>query len=195
MKNLPSFFDQSNDDEFNPDHGKEGLVDFFLAWTIQCAHRDFEETEPKLNHYAKQILYYLLYEKEMEEDVEFVDIQAYRQWKNIDLIFEVSMKRLGVVSKIALVIEDKFYTTLHDDQLSKYSEIVKNHYEGKDFILRFVFLTLDYVRKHMDFERNECERNNFTFLSIEELKQYSTMDTAKETGNHLFDEFWFKFIS
>ncbi len=194
MKSLPNFFDQSNEDDFNPDNGKEGLVDFFLAWTVQCAHKDFEETEPKVNLYAKHILYYLLFEEKMEEEVEFVDIQAYRQWKNIDLIFEVSIKRLGVVSNIVLVIENKFYTTIHDDQLSRYSDIIKNHYAGKNHSLRFVFLTLDYARKNIDFEDKECEKFDFNFITIEDLKYCLKIDITNETGNYLFDEFWFNFI-
>lgn len=66
---------------------------------------------------------------------DFQDTQIYREWNHID-IMAVSEK-----NKTVLVIENKIYSTEHDDQLIRYLKIVNCKFKDYDIIP--VYLTLE----------------------------------------------------
>ena len=52
----------------------------------------------------------------------FYDFKVFREWKNIDIFL------LSDESKLAVCIENKVYSSEHDDQLKKYMDIIEKHY-------------------------------------------------------------------
>jgi hypothetical protein len=57
-------------------------------------------------------------------DLNIRSINVGRQWKNIDIWAEINDDTI-------LIIEDKTNTSIHDDQLNRYRDIIKEEYDGK----------------------------------------------------------------
>lgn len=196
LNSLPSFFKIENDDDYQVDNGYEALLDFFIAWTVKCAQFEYKNANEILHIYAKKILLTLLFGDNStikQEDIIFKDIQTYRQWKSVDLCFDITIEKNDIEEKYALVIENKFYSNLRENQLKRYRDIIVNHYKDKSVKISFVLLTIDYCRKNLEIEKKECLDLGYKFLTIEDLQSSAGMDNNQMTDNYLFDEFWFRF--
>ena len=58
------------------------------------------------------------------KDLNIQRICVGRQWKNIDIWVEINDDTI-------LIIEDKTNTSIHDDQLNRYRDIIREEYQGK----------------------------------------------------------------
>ena len=75
-------------------------------------------------------------------------VEVGRQWQNIDVWVEINDDTI-------LIIEDKTNTSIHDDQLERYREIIQNEYKGKRQIQFYTYVKtgnepaaiLDTIRK------------------------------------------------
>lgn len=117
--------------------------DAFFAWLIQWADDKYRQFDESLHIVAKNFLSLLIGEK----DSSFIhNVSVGRQWENIDIWVEVN-------EDIAIAIEDKVYTNIHDDQLKRYKYTVEKWYKGKRDKLFFSYVktgneskaTLSYV--------------------------------------------------
>lgn len=66
-------------------------------------------------------------------DIDYDDFSILREYKNIDILMKSSK------NKIVVCIENKIWTGEHDNQLTRYKEIIDNEYEGYKKI--FIYLT------------------------------------------------------
>lgn len=66
-------------------------------------------------------------------DIDYDDFNVIREYKNIDILFKSSK------NKIIVCIENKIWTSEHDNQLNRYKEIIDNEYENYKKI--FLYLT------------------------------------------------------
>lgn len=60
------------------------------------------------------------------------DIEVRREWQSIDILV------LDELHQFAVIIENKLYSGEHDDQLRRYSQIVKQHYPGYQVVKLFL---------------------------------------------------------
>lgn len=193
--NLPHFF---YDADVEKSHESEELIDFFISWTLRCAIDD-EKIPQKVNEYSRKVLFKLLEEqlKYVTHDaIEVKSVEMWKQWAQIDLLAEVIIEIDNKQSKFVIVIEDKLYTHIHSNQLAKYQKTIEYFYanpiNGKqDYIRVYVFLTCyDEVPEA---DRIECKKTKIRYnaYAIQDLR-----DTfgKEETGNYLFDEFWFRYF-
>ena len=51
-----------------------------------------------------------------------------------------------------------------------------------------LFITCDECRKNYELEKEWCKRNNYKFLTVNDICEIAEM---KLTGNALFDAYWF----
>ena len=131
MKSRPNIFDYAT---------SELSQDAFLAWLIQWADKDYREIDSPLNACAVSFVQKLL-GKDKEYPIETVE--AGRQWNNIDVWALVN-------NKYFLVIEDKKGTKEHSDQLNRYSELSKKHYEKSDIEIKLVYFKMEEQGKYSD---------------------------------------------
>lgn len=176
---LPSFFkDQSKSYKY------EELIDYFISWTIRCSDLIYENNG-LINKYSKKILSKLIFDDEKVLDSKRIkNVQVWKQSDNIDLWIELEIE--NDPQKIVLIIESKMYSSIRDNQLKKYKTFIENYYsDRKDYKLNFVLLRPDYEH---DYEKDFCYEQGFLHINIEELQE---LLNEGETGNYLFDEFWF----
>jgi len=124
MKNKPNLFDYAT---------SELSQDAFLAWLVQWADRENRINDIYLNACAVSLVQELL-GKESNFTIETV--KAGRQWNNIDVWALIN-------NKYFLVIEDKKGTKEHSNQLIRYAELSKKHYEKTDIEIVLVYYKME----------------------------------------------------
>lgn len=134
MKKRPNIFDYAT---------SELSQDAFLTWLIQWADKDYRETDSPLNACAVSFVQELL-GKDNFFAVE--SVEAGRQWNNIDVWALVN-------NKYFLVIEDKKGTKEHSDQLNRYSERSKKHYEKSDIEIKLVYFKMEEQGKYSEIKQ------------------------------------------
>lgn len=194
-------------DESEGDHGKEAILDYELSWLIRQA----KDGNYPLDVIAKKALLQLIERYDIIEyveedsdnyfDVEFPEVKVWKQWKRIDLIAEVTLRFKEKEEKHLIVIEDKAYTRVHDNQLDRYSEIVNEHYNTDEFKKHFCMVTFfgDYD-PYYDELGNECNaaKEDWTLLCSEDVinlndkEKEQFIDSYLGTGDERFDDFWLR---
>lgn len=131
MKRRPNLFDFAT---------SELSQDAFLAWLLQWADKNYKEIDNSLNACAVSFVQELL-----EKDISFTveTVKSGRQWNNIDVWALVN-------NKYFLVIEDKKGTKEHSNQLNRYAEIAKKHYERLDIETKSVYFKMEEQGKYRD---------------------------------------------
>lgn len=179
VSKLPSFFkDQSKSYKY------EELIDYFISWTIRCSDLAYEDNK-LINKYSKKILSKLIFDDEkVLNDQRIKNIQVWKQAENIDLWVELEIE--NNTQKIVLIIENKMYSSIRENQLEKYKDFIEKYYSDKNnYTLNFVLLRPDYEHDH---EKDFCNSRGFLHINIESLQE---LLTEGKTNNDLFDEFWF----
>lgn len=129
-------------------------------------------------------------------DIKKVDI--WRQWEQIDVTAEVEVVVNGQTQRHLVVLEDKAYTKIHDDQLNRYAEKVSEYYEGKSkqkFNIHYWVITFfDKSSNNWSILERECDKAKWRLLSFYDVIGWSE-DKKEEfegTESDLFEEFWLK---
>jgi len=188
-KLMPFLFNDEVDDDYKVDQGYEALMDFFMSWTIRFSSEVYALGEPNVNLYAKKILWALLYGIESKFDPTFKvsSVNTYRQWKRIDLCFEIELMVNGKIEPFSLFIENKWYSRVGKDQLVGYSKLIDSFYINKERNIRKILLLADDRDGNIDLEQAECLESSFCLFTLPDLKEFAGI---VETGNDIFDEFW-----
>lgn len=197
---LPKFFNYKEEDT---DNGYETIQDFFLSWTFRCALEDYKDTNTMLNLYAKEVVFALLNGENnikgefktttnMNSEFKVIKINTLRQKGQVDLIAIIEIESDLKKSKYVLNIENKWYTPIGKGQLEKSKKYVETKYQNEHIEILHYVIFCDY-EKLDDTAKRRCQENGYKYLTIEDLKYASSMNTKGETGNALFDEYWFNF--
>lgn len=194
---LPKF---DNYKEEGPcDNGYETIQDFFLSWTLRCSPSSYKEANSKVQEYARRIVCALIFGDNQNDSYSIhgqipntfhvIQVTTKRQLSSIDLLAEVTTNENGSEKKYVLNIENKWYSGLKQGQLKKYNEFVQKRFKG--VVAINLFITCDESRKNFGWEKEECRRYNYKYLTIRDLHSISRMRDDGQTGNALFDEYWF----
>ena len=104
--------------------------DAMFAWLVQWADDKYKTLDNPLNQVAKAFVRLLIGKP---ENYPIHSINVGRQWKNIDIWVEINDDSF-------LVIEDKTYTKIHDDQLDRYKKTAEEEYKGSRPNLFFAYV-------------------------------------------------------
>ncbi len=97
--------------------------DAFLLWLLDWANPVYKDADEQLNAVAQEFVRFLL--DKNKNDLQIESVKCYKQLKNIDV--------LAIVNNVfAILIEDKTDTSEHDNQLTNYTQWLKN--EGKKIL-------------------------------------------------------------
>ena len=191
-----SFFmhDQSENNQ-----GYEHMLDFQMSWVMRvAANKDIQQNNPILYKRCFDILMKLI-EKEDCENVEVRHVYVWKQWKRIDVIAHVEILCDGKEEKHVVVLEDKAYTLIHDDQLRRYEETVAEYYKENDFLKGNENNKHYWVITFFGYDENGEHEYNYQVLdkmcndyypkwkvrSFEDI-----LDDRTPTGSEHFDDFW-----
>jgi len=146
---------------------KELSQDAFITWLLQWADDSCFKENPALCTIGKEFIKKLISLKYSFENIEIRNVNAGRQWANIDIWAEIN-------EEYVLIIEDKVNTTEHDNQLERYKTTVEKHY-GKDIKIVFIYLKtglecLDNIQKIKDKGWSYFSRKDF----IDFLKNHNS---------------------
>lgn len=157
-------------------------------------------TSEKGSNLGKRVIHRLITDNNGANDIgQLSDINkvcVWKQWKRIDLIAEVDVNCDGELKKYVIVVENKAYTLIHDDQLSRYSNIIEDYYRGKGAIVRYWVITFfDKDTTEYNTIKTQCEKamGKWECLSFEEIAELTEDERQNGTGNNIIDEFWIKY--
>ena len=150
--------------------------DAFICWLASYAHEEAEKDEA-LNECAKKMLE--MFVKEFEGK-NFKLLNVERQVDNVDVLLTVDCE--GVIYKI--IVEDKTYTSEHDNQLERYKENLKDQHKADNFIIKGV-----YYKTGFQSDLSSVEKSEYKVIKREEMlglmKPY-----AEKTNNQIFISYY-----
>ena len=185
-------------DESENNHGYEHMLDFQMSWVMRvAANKDIQKSNPILYKRCFDILMKLI-EKEECENVEVCNVYVWKQWKYIDVHANVEIVCNGKKEKHVVILEDKAYTKIHDDQLLRYEETIAEEYDNNDDLKDYskhkhywVITFFGYDKKGYEYKYEVLDRMckdyypNWKVLSFEDI-----LDDTTPTGSEHFDDFW-----
>lgn len=193
VADMPSLF--MNDDS-EGDHGKEAMLDYQLSYLLRLAN-----TYESGDELAKRVLMKLIGETPQINSYGFVEnlsvesVKVWKQWQRIDLIAEVEADCGSGIKHHVIVVENKAYTSIHDDQLSRYAETIEDYYKGQDVQIHYWVITFfDSDTENYEAIANQCKeaKGNWKCTSFEDLVDLTEEERQKGTYNQIIDEFWIK---
>lgn len=140
--------------------------DAFICWLLNFAHKDHLNEDSVLTECAKEILSKIL----PDEPNPLITSDIKRQHKKIDIFIEVNKKH-------NIIIEDKTFSNVHDDQINRYKKIILD--EGKSNV-KSVYLKI----VEQPFEEN-VDINISRKDLLDTFSEY-----VKKTGNIIFKDYY-----
>lgn len=185
-------------DETESDGHVEPIIDYVISWCLRRADVRCKDEKPILYSHCRFMLGKLL-SIENTDDVIFSNVKVWKQWHKIDLRVEVDVEQRGEITKHALLIENKYYSHLHDatdddgekrNQLEVYKKKFDAHYADKPneyWKLHYALVTC-IERNDGKFEQYRiAEKFGFNLFSF-----YDLLENDKQTESDLFNEFWYR---
>ena len=196
MKQLMPQFMRDNSE--NDGHA-EPVMDYVISWCLRRADVICKDEKPILYSHCRFMLGMLLGLSDYS-NLLFRDVKVWKQWNKIDLRVEVDVEQRGKITKHALLIENKYYTGLHDttdtdgkrrNQLEVYKKNFDAHYADKpneDWKLHYALITCLERESDSKFEQYGIAKDfGFKLFSFYEL-----LENDIQTESDLFNEFWYR---
>ena len=192
---MPQFM---RDNSENDGHA-EPVMDYVISWCLRRADVICKDEKPILYSHCRFMLGMLLGLSDYS-NLLFRDVKVWKQWNKIDLRVEVDVEQRGKITKHALLIENKYYTGLHDttdtdgkrrNQLEVYKKNFDAHYADKpneDWKLHYALITCLERESDSKFEQYGIAKDfGFKLFSFYEL-----LENDIQTESDLFNEFWYR---
>ena len=190
---MPQFM---RDSSSNDGHA-EPVMDYVISWCLRRADVICKDEKPILYSHCRFMLGKLLGKKNID-DVIFSNVKVWKQDQYIDLWVELTVACQGEITKHALLIENKYYTGLHDtndidgekrNQLEVYKKKFDAHYNSQSETWQKHYALITCIeRNNSKFEQYLiAEEFGFNLFSFYELLENDT-----QTESDLFNEFWYR---
>ena len=184
-------------DSSENDGHAEIIMDYVLSWCLRFAESKYCQAKPILSHYCRYMLGMLL-KMNITDNTNILSVKVWKEWQRIDLTVEVIIENNGIQEKHAILIENKFYSKIHDDQLLRYKKLFLDHYGDADEWHKH-YMLLSCLDTHEEVERvygPDLEGTGFTAYSFYELLDPTCWQEEKgeykPTESDIFNEFWFR---
>lgn len=181
-------------DSWRSNHGYEAMLDFQISWLLRLAAEKKVENK-RLHKISKEVLLRLI-EWKGATDVMISKVEVWRQWASIDVTAEVELTVDGNTERHLIIIEDKAYTLLHNNQLARYRDSVNDFYKGKHkptfYIHYWVITFYEDDSNRWSLLQSECDNNGWKLLSFYDVIGWKEGEEFPDTKSDLFDEFWLR---
>ena len=183
-------------DDSEKDGHAETMMDYVLSWSLRCTKYPFiKDNKPLLYHYCKYMLCTLIDRLQDMSNITIDDVRVWKQEQYIDLWVEVDLHIDNREEHHAILIEDKYYTGVHDDQLARYIQIFEELYNDKEKYprrnLHYVLITCLYSDNiHYAPLAQTAKENGFKIYQL-----YDIVDNSlgyKETESDIFNELFLR---
>ncbi len=183
-------------DHSEGNHGKETILTYWLSWTLRLAvdNNDYCKNKPILRRHCRFMLFKLL-GIEHYNGIHVLEVKVKKEWHRIDLIAEVVIEQNGCKERHILMMENKAYTNMTENQRDNYPSIVTRYHgnpQEKNYTLHQVLLTcfewsnpndVPRIKYLEDFCANSPQ---WHVMSIEDIMTESNRYTESE----LYNTFW-----
>ena len=184
-------------DETESDGHVEPIIDYVISWCLRRADVRCKDEKPILYSHCRFMLGKLLGKKNID-NVIFSNVKVWKQDQYIDLWVEVDVEQMGKITKHTLLIENKYYTGLHDatdddgekrNQLEVYKKKFDAHYNSQSETWQKHYALITCLeRNNSKFEQYRiAEKFDFNLFSF-----YDLLENDKQTESDLFNEFWYR---
>lgn len=186
-------------DNTEKDGHAETIMDYVLSWCLRCTKYPFvKDNKPILYQYCKYMLCKLIDRLQDMNNIEIEDVRVWKQERYIDLWVEVDLKMNGKKESHAILIEDKYYTGVHDDQLTRYKQIFDEYYSDKNDYpektnRHYVLITCLYdSNAHYESLAKAVEKAKFDIYHLYDLadKSIGYKESESDIYNELFIRGW-----
>lgn len=185
-------------DDSDKDGKAETIMDYVFSWCFRCTCFEYvRDQQPKLYHYCKYMLCMLLSKENEIDNIQFENVKVWKQEKSIDLWVETELYVNNKIEHHAILIENKYYTDIHDNQLKRYKDTFDNYYkDNADYPqtnLHYAVITCQYektdVYKSIKQQCKECDER-FKIFHLYDLVDNSTKYSPSESD--IFNEFFIR---
>lgn len=175
-------------DDSMVDGPAEPVMDYVISWCVRWAQKDLSSEKPILHRQCKKLLCRLL-GFDTDENIEFNEVKVWKQRERIDLWIEVDLNQNDCQKKHAILIEDKYYSRIHKNQLDNYKIKFDEYYNryNPDYLRHYVLVTC--------IERDDPKFKEY--YPPEEAAKYRILDyyelrgdCTEETESDIYNEFW-----
>lgn len=119
-------------DNSEKDGHAEAIMDYVISWCLRCTKYSYvKKYQPVLYRYCKYMLCKLLGKLPEMDKITIEDVRVWKQERYIDLWIEVDLYIEKKEEHHAILIEDKYYKGVHDNQLLRYKKIFDDYYAEK----------------------------------------------------------------
>jgi len=189
-------------DSTEGDGKAEIVMDYVMSWSLRHATDKYTTEKPKLSQYCRYMLGRLL-DTTIDDTTHVNSVEVWREWQYMDLCVEAIIEKDGVDEYYALLIENKYYSQLHNDQLKRYQAkfdefyTLKGKETGNKWILRYKLVScLEEQEKAKNMYGNGTMGTDFEILSFYKLIDETLWDKDKgeyiDSESEIFNEFWLR---
>ena len=169
--------------------GKDGhcetIMDYVVSWTLRRAQNECSKDSGKeaLYIYSRRFLGLIIGQEIKSTDN--VIVETWKQEKQIDVWVRATIN--GIIHDI--LIEDKYYSKLHDNQLERYKEYFDNFLDENvpESKRHYVILTI-----RDSYECSDYRGHGFEVYGWDDMIEAMCGNDEKllPSGSDIFDEFW-----
>ena len=185
-------------DDSENDGKAEIVMDYVLSWCLRRASVSCANEKPILYNYCRNMLGILL-QINIDDSIIFKSVKVWKEELKIDLWVEVVIEKEGKEEKHAILIENKYYSGLHEtrdkdkiyrNQLEVYKRRFNEYYDkNPEFYVKHYVLITCIEKDNPKFKIYDIARtfgfSIFTFYELlGEKRKY------EESESDIFNEFW-----
>ena len=181
-------------DSSRSNHGYETMLDYQISWLLRLAK---EEINDRLHDVARSVLFKLI-EKKNDSNVKINRVEVWKQWESIDLTAEIELEVNNQTERHLVVIEDKAYTLIHNEQLKRYADTVNANYrdKGRNSYEKHFWVISFFNRDEERFNSLQKQCNDCKVVKWKPLSFYEVIGWEDgefpDTESDLFNEFWLR---
>jgi len=183
-------------DQSEGDHGKETILTYWLSWSLRLSveNNDYCKDKPILKRYCRYMLFKLL-GIDNYSGIRVLEVNVKKEWHRIDLIAEINIERDGCKERHVLMMENKAYTYMTENQRDNYPSVVTRYHgdpQKNNYNLHQVLLTcFEWSNKNdvprIKYLQDFCaNKSQWKVLSIEDI----IMEYKQDTESELYNTFW-----
>lgn len=181
-------------DDSKKDGHAETIMDYVISWCLRCTMYPFiKDNKPILYQYCKYMLCKLIDRLQDMNNIEIDNVRVRKQEHRIDLWVEIELRIDKRQEKHAILIEDKYYTLLRENQLENYKPIFADYYQNKQekYQLHYALITCLYDdHSYYNVLAQSAEKNGFNIYHLYELADSSL--GYKESESDIYNELFLK---
>lgn len=171
---------------------KEAIMDFVVSWTLRMAVDHKNNKRPILHKYCRNLLFKLLGKQNFKK-TRVVKVETWKQYNKIDLWVRIILEEDGNCEQHEVLIEDKIYSGLRQNQLSNNRKIFDDYLDKEQNTAKRHYILLTCIESYDSKikQYNEAPQYGFTLIPWDEMMKAMFVDrTPIYSESEIFNEFW-----